>query len=63
VAARSRVTPCLFSGLLEIKDAMRRRGALSPDLADAVVLTFAQPVTLKPSRFHPKIEYPPTRWM
>jgi hypothetical protein len=35
-----------------------RRGALSPDLADAVVLTFAQPVPLKPSNFHRKIQYP-----
>jgi hypothetical protein len=46
--------------VLQSKDDMRRRDALSPDLADAVVLTFAQPVTLKPSRFLRKIEYPPT---
>ena len=48
--------------ILESKDDMRRRGALSPDLADAVVLSFAQSVSLAPSRFHRKIEYPPTGW-
>ena len=36
---------------LESKEDMRRRGALSPDLADAVVLTFAQPVPPGPSSF------------
>ncbi len=42
---------------------MRRRGALSPDEWDAVALTFARPVAVTPSRFHRKLEYPPTGWM
>jgi hypothetical protein len=48
---------------LESKEDMRRRGALSPDEWDAVALTFARPVAVTPSRFHRKLEYPPTGWM
>jgi hypothetical protein len=32
-------------------------------LADATVLTFAQPVPPRPSNFYRKIQYPPTGWM
>jgi len=42
--------------LLESKEDIRRRGALSPDEWDAVALTFARPV--QPSRFNRKLEYP-----
>jgi hypothetical protein len=42
--------------VLERKDEMRRRGVPSPDLWDAVALTFAEPVA--PSSFHRRLEYP-----
>ena len=42
--------------VLESKEDMRRRGALSPDEGDAVALTFARPVA--PSNFHRKLVYP-----
>ena len=44
--------------VLESKDDMRRRGALSPDEWDAVALTFARPVA--PSNFNRKLVYPPS---
>jgi hypothetical protein len=44
--------------VLESKEDMRRRGALSPDEWDAVALTFARPVA--PSNFHRKIVYSPS---
>jgi hypothetical protein len=44
--------------VLEAKEDMRRRGALSPDQWDAVALTFARPVA--PSGFNRKIVYPPS---
>jgi hypothetical protein len=46
--------------VLESKEEMRRRGALSPDEWDAVALTFARPVATAPSNFHRKIVYPPS---
>jgi hypothetical protein len=42
---------------LERKEDMRRRGVPSPDLWDAVALTFAEPVT-ESSRFSGSIKYP-----
>jgi hypothetical protein len=42
--------------VLESKEDMRRRGALSPDEWDAVALTFARPV--QASNFHRRLEYP-----
>jgi hypothetical protein len=47
--------------VLESKEDMRRRGALSPDEWDAVALTFAAPVA--PSNFNRRLEYPPTGWI
>jgi hypothetical protein len=44
--------------VLESKEDMRRRGALSPDEWDAVALTFARPVA--PSNFNRKLVYPPS---
>jgi hypothetical protein len=44
--------------VLEAKEDMRRRGALSPDQWDAVALTFARPVA--PSNFNRRIVYPPS---
>ena len=44
--------------VLESKEDMRRRGALSPDEWDAVALTFARPV--KPSNFNRVLVYPPS---
>ena len=44
--------------VLESKEDMRRRGALSPDEWDAVALTFARPVA--PSNFNRRIVYPPS---
>ena len=44
--------------MLESKEDMRRRGALSPDQGDAVALTFARPVA--PSNVHRKLVYPPS---
>ncbi len=35
---------------LETKDELRRRGVRSPDYADALALTFAEPVESEPSR-------------
>ena len=43
--------------MLESKEDMRRRGALSPDEGDAVALTFVRPVGQ--SNFHRRIVYPP----
>jgi hypothetical protein len=43
---------------LEGKDQMRARGVPSPDEWDAVVLTFAEPVSSTPSNFNRMIEYP-----
>jgi hypothetical protein len=43
--------------VLEKKEDMRRRGALSPDEWDAVALTFAEPVA-PVARFSRKLEYP-----
>ena len=42
--------------VLESKEDMRRRGALSPDEWDAVALTFARLVQV--SNFHRRLEYP-----
>jgi hypothetical protein len=42
--------------LMESKEDMRKRGMLSPDEWDAVVLTFAEPVG--PNNFNRKLEYP-----
>src|SRR5262249_19162658 len=42
--------------VLESKEDMRRRGALSPDKWDAVALTFARPVQV--SNFHRMLGYP-----
>ena len=42
---------------LEAKDQMAR-GMPSPDEADALALTFAEPVRSTPSNFNRKIEYP-----
>ena len=44
--------------VLESKEDMRRRGALSPDEGDAVALAFAQPVGQ--SNFHRRLMYPPS---
>ncbi len=44
--------------VLEKKEDMRRRGALSPDQWDAVALTLARPVA--PSNFHRRLVYPPS---
>src|SRR6266852_2079359 len=46
--------------VLEKKEDMRRRGALSPDEWDAVALTFAEPVVeaARVARFWRKLEYP-----
>ena len=43
--------------MLESKEDMRRRGALSPDEWDAVALTFARPVAPN-NNFHRKLVYP-----
>jgi hypothetical protein len=43
--------------VLESKEDMRRRGALSPDEGDAVALTFARPVAPS-NNFHRKLVYP-----
>jgi len=51
-------TNCLSRLVLESKEDMRRRGALSPDEGDAVALTFARPVA--PSNFHRRLVYPPS---
>ena len=43
--------------VLESKEDMRRRGAVSPDEWDAVALTFAEPVAPTASNFHRKLVY------
>jgi hypothetical protein len=44
--------------LLEKKDDMRRRGAVSPDQWDAVALTFAEPVVDRFPRWSRRLVYP-----
>ena len=44
--------------VLERKEDMRRRRALSPDEWDAVALTFAEPVSAGVSNFNRRLVYP-----
>lgn len=43
--------------LLESKDSMRKRGAASPDIADALALTFAYPVAPRMTGVGPEPDY------
>jgi hypothetical protein len=53
--------------VLESKESMRKRGVRSPDVWDAVALTFAEPVYTKrdelPESYMPEIYSRPTGWM
>ena len=42
--------------LLESKEKMKKRGIASPDVADALAITFAYPVARKPEHNKPLIE-------
>jgi hypothetical protein len=50
---------------LEAKEDMKKRGLDSPDDADALALTFAQPVMQRPARVQPRVQIPtrgPMSW-